>query len=77
MSDKPLQSTAVDQEVLLDYRNPRLPVEDRVADLLSRMTLEEKVAQMLCIWNQKKALILDEEGRLDVSKLRLSFPHRE
>jgi len=26
------------------YRNAKLPVEQRVADLLSRMTLEEKVA---------------------------------
>ncbi|WP_422444910.1 glycoside hydrolase family 3 N-terminal domain-containing protein [Thermoanaerobacterium sp. DL9XJH110] len=29
------------------YKNPNAPVEDRVADLLSRMTLEEKVGQML------------------------------
>jgi beta-xylosidase len=28
------------------YRNPKLAIEDRVADLLSRMTLEEKVAQI-------------------------------
>src|SRR5205085_1304421 len=33
-----------------DYKNPRLPVERRVADLLSRMTLEEKVAQLVCLW---------------------------
>ena len=32
------------------YKNPRLPVEQRVADLLSRMTLEEKVAQLTCLW---------------------------
>jgi beta-glucosidase len=30
----------------LPYENPRLPVRERVADLLSRMTLEEKVGQM-------------------------------
>jgi beta-glucosidase len=30
-----------------DYLNPRLPVERRVNDLVSRMTLEEKVSQML------------------------------
>ncbi len=29
------------------FRNPQLPVEERVRDLLSRLTLEEKVAQML------------------------------
>jgi len=28
------------------YRNPRLAIEDRVADLLSRMTLEEKVGEI-------------------------------
>ena len=28
------------------YRDPRLPVSERVADLLERMTLEEKVGQM-------------------------------
>ncbi len=32
------------------YRNPALPVEQRVADLLSRMTLEEKVAQLQGNW---------------------------
>ncbi|HEX8421965.1 MAG TPA: glycoside hydrolase family 3 N-terminal domain-containing protein, partial [Pyrinomonadaceae bacterium] len=30
-----------------DYLNPQLPVERRVDDLVSRMTLEEKVAQMM------------------------------
>jgi beta-glucosidase len=33
-----------------DYKNPRLPVDVRVADLLSRMTLEEKIAQLTCLW---------------------------
>ncbi len=33
-----------------DYKNPRLPVERRVADLLARMTLEEKIAQLTCLW---------------------------
>jgi len=32
------------------YRNSALPVEQRVADLLSRMTLEEKVAQLQGNW---------------------------
>jgi beta-glucosidase len=34
----------------LPYRNPRLPVDQRVADLLGRMTLEEKVAQTQTMW---------------------------
>src|SRR5215467_1972605 len=32
------------------YRDARLPVEQRMADLLSRMTLEEKVAQLEGAW---------------------------
>jgi beta-glucosidase len=32
---------------LLPYKNPQLPVKLRVQDLLSRMTLEEKTAQLL------------------------------
>src|SRR5215216_8071494 len=36
-----------------DYKNPRLPVERRVADLLSRMTLKEKVAQLTCLWGAR------------------------
>ncbi|HKQ75984.1 MAG TPA: glycoside hydrolase family 3 N-terminal domain-containing protein [Blastocatellia bacterium] len=36
-----------------DYRNQNLPVERRVADLLSRMTVEEKVAQVVTLWVRK------------------------
>lgn len=31
----------------LPYKNPELPAEERIADLLGRMTLEEKVGQMM------------------------------
>ena len=31
----------------LPYKNPDLPDTERIADLLSRMTLEEKVGQMM------------------------------
>jgi beta-glucosidase len=41
------------QEQTPDYKNPRLSVEQRVADLLSRMTLEEKIAQMTCLWSNR------------------------
>jgi beta-glucosidase len=34
------------------YRNPALPVEERVADLLGRMTLEEKVGQIM-LWDAR------------------------
>jgi beta-glucosidase len=55
--------TATLQNNQLPYRNPRLPLDQRVADLLSRMTLEEKIAQTETIWvsNQFKSFA-DDKG---------------
>ena len=44
---------AQSQKKIPDYKNPRLSVEQRVADLLSRMTLEEKIAQLTCLWTNR------------------------
>jgi len=38
------------------YWNAALPTEQRVEDLLARMTLEEKVAQIITVWDSKKAI---------------------
>ena len=52
----------------IPYRDRQLPVERRVDDLLGRMTLEEKVAQMLSLW-QGKAQITDRaSGRFDPTR---------
>jgi beta-glucosidase len=51
------------------YKNPQLPVEQRVADLLGRMTLEEKVAQTHALWRSKD-LIMDEQGNFSPAKAR-------
>jgi len=65
----------LDHEVAADYRNPRLPLHGRVADLLRRMTLNEKVAQMICIWGQKKAFLFGDDGNLNPEKIALHLEH--
>lgn len=59
----------------MPYKDSSLPVEKRVTDLLSRMTLEEKAAQMTCIWEQKKNTFIDENGNFDLKKAKESFKH--
>jgi beta-glucosidase len=50
------------------YRDASLPVEQRIADLLSRMTLEEKVAQLEGAWENKQffsdpnMMFVDDKG---------------
>ena len=56
-----------------DYKNPNLPTERRVKDLLSRMTLEEKAAQMLCVWQKKADTLVDGKGDFDLAKARAAF----
>ncbi len=73
--DKLALHAPVEHEELLDYKNSGLPVKHRVADLLKRMTLEEKVAQMVCLWRQKKTVLFDEEGKLDLSRLPVCCEH--
>jgi beta-glucosidase len=58
------------------YRNPKLSAESRTKDLLSRMTLEEKAAQMLCIWEGKSKSLVDERGNFDAGKARTFFKKR-
>ncbi len=43
------------------YKNPSAPIQDRVADLLQRMTIDEKVAQLHALW-----LILSADGKHEV-----------
>lgn len=56
---------------VLPYKDPKLPVEQRVSDLLGRMTLDEKVAQL----NMKSlnGLKLDKEGFVTDSSLVALF----
>ena len=56
------------------YRNPDAPVERRVEDLLSRMTLEEKVAQLMTVWTNKTEM-LDDAFQFDPAEARRNFPN--
>src|SRR6185437_1912080 len=55
------------------YKNPRLSAAARVKDLLSRMTLEEKAAQMMCVWQEKATKLLDSQGNFDAKKAKAAF----
>lgn len=55
----------------LPYRNPELSIDQRVADLVPRLTLEEKIAQIsIADWNDD---ITFDTG--DVEQLRRVWPH--
>lgn len=56
------------------YKDASRSVEQRVADLLDRMTLEEKVAQMTCIWDAKGSF-RNPDGEFAADRARQAMPH--
>ena len=56
------------------YKNPDAPIAARVDDLLARMTLEEKIAQIITIWDNKPE-IFDDKGEFDPVKMSAKFPN--
>lgn len=56
------------------YKDPRQPVELRVDDLLRRMSLEEKVAQLLTLWEQK-AKVQTPDGHFSPEAASAAFPN--
>jgi len=60
------------QEQALKYRNPNLAIEDRVADLLSRMTLEEKVHELMG-GSEGQAEVIDPTGTFTTEQARAAF----
>jgi len=65
-------STAEPQQPI--YKDPRQPVQRRVDDLLARMTLQEKVAQLLTIWEQKSK-VQAADGRFSPENASKAFPN--
>jgi beta-glucosidase-like glycosyl hydrolase len=51
MIERHSSSETLNQEAIVDYKNPKIPITNRITDLLNRMTLEEKIAQLMGVWN--------------------------
>ena len=64
------------QGAVVAYQNASLPPAKRVKDLLSRMTMEEKAAQMMCVWQKKAEILVDVDGNFDLAKARKAFRNR-
>ncbi len=60
------------QQIIPPYKDPHLSIEDRVADLLSRMTLEEKVAQIAGGGRGSRGLV-DTSGTLPYKNVEELF----
>jgi beta-glucosidase len=54
------------------YKNPQAPIPARVADLMARMTLAEKVAQLRGVWAGKGAMLSGLD--FDSAKASANFP---
>lgn len=57
----------------LPYQNVSLTVDERVSDILSRMTLQEKAAQLVCLWDSKPQ-VMTEAGDWDPDKASALLP---
>jgi beta-glucosidase len=55
------------------YKNPAASAASRVKDLLAHMTLEEKAAQMMCVWQEKAARLVNAQGNFDFQKAKAAF----
>ena len=62
----------------MSYKNKNLPIKERVEDLLSKMTLEEKLQQMHCfgcIYSASEVLQMFEEGKNGVDTEFYTFKY--
>ena len=70
----PMQPAFAYQQETPVYRDASAAIPDRVEDLLSRMTLEEKVAQMQGLW-ENKGDVQTPEGDFSPERASAAFPH--
>lgn len=57
------------------YKDSKSPVALRVRDLLKRMTLDEKVAQLCCLWMSKAGIIDKQTSAFSDDKAAVAIPH--
>ncbi len=57
------------------YKDARAPVDLRVRDLLGRMTLEEKVGQIIALWGAKADIMVTGGLDFDAAKASAAYPH--
>ncbi|MCP9237235.1 glycoside hydrolase family 3 N-terminal domain-containing protein [Lewinella sp. JB7] len=69
LSDSPRANTE-----LAIYRDVTQPIDDRIADLIGRMTTEEKVAQITAVWADKHKME-GEDYSFDPTKARDVIPY--
>ena len=67
-------SIAIEKD-MYPYQDSRLSVEERVTDLLSRMTLEEKVYQMSALRLGEGDEIFQTSGVFTIDKIRQNLSH--
>jgi beta-glucosidase len=65
--------TTTSQTTTPAYKDPKLSIDVRVADLVKRMTVEEKVAQLTCLWMQRPQVkpqtdFVNDRGELSSEK---------
>jgi beta-glucosidase len=59
----------------MKYKNPQLPIKERIDDLLARMTLPEKIAQLYCFGRvvEMSGILFDEDRHLLPEKMAEIF----
>ncbi|HWC96182.1 MAG TPA: glycoside hydrolase family 3 N-terminal domain-containing protein [Candidatus Sulfopaludibacter sp.] len=55
------------------YKDAQATTARRTKDLLSRMTLAEKIEQMMGVWQKKAETLVDAEGNFDAKKAKAAF----
>ena len=68
-----LPLAAAAREATPVYKDPSAPVDQRIEDLLGRMTLDEKIVQLTTVWTRKQE-IFTAANDFDPAKAHTVFP---